>query len=104
MSRSSARIRSGGGSRLMSEAALSTAQQQTSVQLQYEAALLDLSRTVIAYHWDRIQNSRPGLSLAEVFEANGTSMARNSYNKSLPVARWVVARTAALLERRAARA
>ena len=37
MSRSSARIRSGGGSRLMSEAALSTAQQQTSVQLQYEA-------------------------------------------------------------------
>eukprot|EP01045_Picozoa_sp_COSAG04_P025774 COSAG04_NODE_3450_length_2806_cov_69.469154_1_plen_32_part_10 len=29
--RSSARIRSGGGSRLMSEAALSTAQQQTSV-------------------------------------------------------------------------
>ena len=74
------------------------------LQLQYEAALLDLSRTVIAYHWDRIQNSRPGLSLAEVFEANGTSMARNSYNKSLPVARWVVARTAALLERRAARA
>ena len=74
------------------------------LQLQYEAALLDLSRTVIAYHWDRIQNSRPGLTLAEVFEANGTSMARNSYNKSLPVARWVVARAAALLDRRAARA
>ncbi len=74
------------------------------LQLQYEAALLDLSRTVIAYHWDRIQNSRPGLTLAEVLEANGTSMARNSYNKSLPVARWVVARTAALLDRRAARA
>ena len=59
---------------------------------------------MIAYHWDRIQNSRPGLTLAEVFEANGTSMARNSYNKSLPVARWVGARAAALRDRRAARA
>jgi len=73
------------------------------LQRQYEAAILDLCRTVFAYHWDRIQNSRPGLDLPVVLAANGNSMARNSYNKSLPVAQWIVARCDALLRERAAR-
>ena len=58
---------------------------RTTLQDQYETAVLDMCRTVFGYHWVRIQAS------PAVLENNKDSLGRNSYNKSLPHAKWVVA-------------
>ena len=54
------------------------------LQEQYETAVLDMCRVVFAYHWVRIKASPDTLA------KNAASLGRNSYNKSLPHALWVV--------------
>jgi hypothetical protein len=58
----------------------------------YEDALLDLSRLVFAYHWSRIRAS------PDVLESRRSLLGSNSYNKSVPHAMWLIARTASLLD------
>jgi 3'-phosphoadenosine 5'-phosphosulfate (PAPS) 3'-phosphatase len=60
----------------------------------YEDALLDLSRLVFSYHWARIDAS------PSVLESRKDLLGSNSYNKSVPHAMWLIARTAALLDAR----
>ncbi len=65
------------------------------VQNQYEAAVLDMCRVVFGYQWVRVKAS------PETLAANFDSMNRNSYNKSLPNAMWLVRECDALLKKRA---
>jgi hypothetical protein len=66
------------------------------VQKQYEAAVMDMCRVVFGYQWVRVKAS------PETLAANFDSMNRNSYNKSLPNAMWLVQECDALLKKRAA--
>ena len=70
---------------------------RSTLQAQYEAAVLDMCRVIFAYHWDRIKAS------PQVLAKNARSLGKNSYNKSIPVARWVVSTCHALLEQRSSR-
>lgn len=67
------------------------------VQEQYEAAVLDLCRVVFGYQWVRVKAS------PESILANAESMNKNSYNKSIDNALWLVRECDALLKRREAR-
>lgn len=67
------------------------------VQRQYESCLLDMCRVVFGYQWVRVKAS------PETLKKNETSMGRNSYNKSLPNAMWLVRECDALLKARLAR-
>jgi fructose-1,6-bisphosphatase/inositol monophosphatase family enzyme len=60
----------------------------------YDDAVVDLARLVFAYHWARIRAS------PDVLRARAHMLGSNSYNKSVPHAVWLVARTAALLAKR----
>ena len=60
----------------------------------YEAALLDVAVLVVSYHWHRLAAS------PAVLTARSGMTGSNSYNKSVWHARWLVARTAVLLDRR----
>jgi len=60
----------------------------------YEAALLDVAVLVVSYHWHRIAAS------PAVLAARAGMTGSNAYNKSVWHARWLVARTAVLLDRR----
>ena len=55
------------------------------LQAQYEDAILDMCRVVFSYHWVRIKAS------PKVLVKNADSLGRNSYNKSLFHAKWLVA-------------
>lgn len=66
------------------------------VQTQYEAAIMDMCRVIFGYQWVRVKAS------PETLAANFDSMNRNSYNKSLPNAMWLVQECDALLKKRAA--
>jgi len=61
------------------------------LQEQYETALLDICRMVFAYAWRRWKPET---------EPTAASLNRNSYNKSLPSALWLITRCSALLEAR----
>ena len=65
------------------------------IQTQYESAILDLCRVVFGYQWVRVKAS------PETLLKNKDSMGKNSYNKSLPNAMWLVHECDALLKRRA---
>ena len=60
---------------------------RSELQEQYETAVLDMGRLVFAYQWSRADFTTEPLN-------------RNSYNKSIKVARWLVARCDALLKQR----
>lgn len=62
---------------------------------QYAVGVLDMCRCVFGYQWERAKAS-PG-----TLAANGESKARNSYNKSLPHAMWLVRTCDRLLRERA---
>jgi hypothetical protein len=64
------------------------------VQMQYESCMLDLCRCVFGYQWVRV-NASPA-----TLHKNKSSMGRNSYNKSLPNAMWLVRECDALLTAR----
>ena len=69
------------------------------LQIQYENAALDTMRCVFAYQWVRVKASPATLA------KNAASIGRNSYNKSLPNALWMMRTADRLLaarERRAA--
>ena len=61
---------------------------------QYDAAILDFARCVFGYQWVRV-----GASPASLKEA-ADSFNKNSYNKSLPNAMWLVRECDAALRRR----
>lgn len=63
---------------------------------QYDAALLDFSRVVFGYQWVRVGASPASLAAA------ADSYNKNSYNKSLPNAMWLVRECDAALRRRRA--
>jgi 3'-phosphoadenosine 5'-phosphosulfate (PAPS) 3'-phosphatase len=65
---------------------------------QYDAAILDFSRVVFGYQWVRVGASPASL------EAAADSYNKNSYNKSLPNAMWLVCECDAALRRRQAAA
>ena len=65
---------------------------RATLQEQYEVAMLDMGRLVFAYQWSRA-------SFAGEMPLN-----RNSYNKSLKHAMWLVVRCEALLREREQRA
>lgn len=67
------------------------------VQKQYESCLLDMCRVVFGYQWVRVKAS------PETLKKNEKSMGRNSYNKSLPNAMWLVRECDRLLKARAQR-
>lgn len=58
---------------------------------QYEAAVLDTCRLVFAYQWRRVGASPNAL------RRNAMSLGRNSYNKNMANARWLVRKCDALL-------
>ena len=64
---------------------------------QYENAVLDMARVVFAYQWARVKASPATLA------KNAPSMGRNSYNKSVEHACWLVGTTDRVLKRREAR-
>ncbi|KAK3249234.1 hypothetical protein CYMTET_41330 [Cymbomonas tetramitiformis] len=76
------------------EEASSSVISREELQAQYEAAVLDMGRLVIAYQWNRVKASPANL------HKNRDSLGRNSYNKSLSNAIWLVARCDALLNAR----
>lgn len=57
----------------------------------YDEALLDISRVVISYHWDRISAS------PKVLESRKHNLGSNAYNKNIECAMWLVSRTVSLL-------
>ena len=63
---------------------------------QYDAALLDFSRVVFGYQWVRVGASPASLAAA------ADSYNKNSYNKSLPNAMWLVRECDAAPRRRRA--
>ena len=63
---------------------------------QYDAAILDFSRVVFGYQWVRVGASPASLAAA------ADSYNKNSYNKSLPNAMWLVRECDAALRRRRA--
>ena len=65
-------------------------------QRQYEAAVLDFCRVIFAYQWVRVKASPQSL------KENESSMNKNSYNKSIANAMWVVKECDAVLKKRAA--
>jgi len=65
---------------------------------QYATGVLDMCRCIFGYQWERIKAS------PESLEKNAKSRARNSYNKSMPHAMWVVRTCDRLLKEREARA
>ena len=67
------------------------------LQAQYEAAVLDMCRVVFAYQWARVKASPATLA------KNAPSMGRNSYNKSVDHACWLVRQCDNMLRRREAR-
>jgi hypothetical protein len=74
-------------------AAEAAAQVYTREELQrgYEVGILDFFRIVVAYQWTRTK------ACPAVLNKNSASLGRNSYNKSLPVALWLVSTADRLL-------
>lgn len=70
---------------------------RAALQTQYESCLLDMCRVVFGYQWVRVKAS------PETLAKNASSMGRNSYNKSLPNAMWLVRECDTLLKARKAR-
>lgn len=64
---------------------------------QYESAVLDMCRCVFAYQWARVKASPTTLA------ANRKSLGRNSYNKSVDHACWLVRQADNMLRKREAR-
>jgi 3'-phosphoadenosine 5'-phosphosulfate (PAPS) 3'-phosphatase len=62
----------------------------------YDDCIIDLAKLVFSYHWARI-NASPA-----VLTSRADMLGSNSYNKSVPHAVWLVARTIALLTKRTA--
>eukprot|EP00177_Eucheuma_denticulatum_P001315 GFKZ01002388.1.p1 GENE.GFKZ01002388.1~~GFKZ01002388.1.p1 ORF type:complete len:809 (-),score=110.08 GFKZ01002388.1:420-2765(-) len=58
----------------------------------YEKCLLDLSRLVVSYHWDRIKAD------PNVLKSREDKLGSNSYNKDIRCAMWLVSRTVDLLK------
>ena len=67
------------------------------LQAQYETGVLDTMRCVFGYQWLRVSAS------PETLAANATSVGRNSYNKSLPNALWMIRTADQLINAREAR-
>ena len=61
---------------------------------QFEAGVVDMARLVFAYQWPRIDASPKNL------RSHASVAARNSYNKNVRNAVWLVARTDLALRRR----
>lgn len=59
----------------------------------YDDCILDLAKLVFAYHWARIKAS------PSVLASRVDMLGSNSYNKSVPHAVWLIARTIALLSK-----
>ena len=69
---------------------------RAALQEQYETALLDLARLVVAYAWPRLKIT------PELLRQNQNVLSRCAYNKSEFVALWLVVRCEAILSQRAA--
>lgn len=67
------------------------------LQTQYENGVLDTCRCVFGYQWLRVKAN------PETLAANAMSIGRNSYNKSLPNALWMVRAASNFIDRREAR-
>lgn len=67
------------------------------LEIQYQSCLLDMCRVIFGYQWVRVKAS------PETLKRNEKSMGRNSYNKSLPNAMWLVRECDRLLKARKAR-
>lgn len=67
---------------------------RTQLQTDYETAVLDTCRLVFAYQWNRIHAS------PSVLERFAHSPGRNSYNKNLPNALWLIRRCDEILSAR----
>jgi hypothetical protein len=67
------------------------------LQAQYETGVLDTMRCVFGYQWLRVSAS------PETLAANAKSVGRNSYNKSLPNALWMIRTADQLIKSREAR-
>ena len=68
------------------------------LQVQYENGVLDTCRCVFGYQWLRVKANPQSLA------ANAMSIGRNSYNKSLPNALWMVRAANKFLQNRETRA
>lgn len=68
------------------------------LQVQYENGVLDTMRCVFGYQWLRVKASPESLA------KNAQSIGRNSYNKSLPNALWMIRTADLYLKAREARA
>ena len=67
------------------------------LQVQYENGVLDTMRCVFGYQWLRVKASPESLA------KNAMSIGRNSYNKSLPNALWMIRSADLYLKSREAR-